>query len=117
MILIITLCFSYFHDFLSQSGESYLDKPDSDSTICRQILHLSDARLVLVQLRVRGFAASASRNGKTTISLHFPTFFETLRRFLTPCSALLIPGTLAVVGICVNLTYNHLCCCHCHCII
>ena len=29
--------FSYFHDFLSKSSESYLDQPDSDSAICRQI--------------------------------------------------------------------------------
>ena len=35
--LIITLGYSFFHDFLSKSSESYLDQPDSDSAIFRQI--------------------------------------------------------------------------------
>ena len=29
--------FFNFHDLLSKSSESYLDLPDSDSAICRQI--------------------------------------------------------------------------------
>ena len=82
---------------LSQSSKSYLY-----SAICRQIKCLPVAWLVFVQLCVQGFAAPGYRNVKTTTGRDFSTCFKTLQQFLTPCSPVLIPETLAVAGIWVK---------------